>query len=60
MDKLYGYFLHYNHFTGLWTLVPRDKTEEYFNRKPGSKFTSNKDVNELIETFTRVVAETEK
>ena len=55
MDKLYGYYLHYNPYTGYWNAVKRDKSVEYLNGTLGSKdVLKNKDVNELINTITLI------
>ena len=50
MEKLYNYFFHYNPYSGIWTLVPRSKIAEYFNRELGNhKFITAKTINELQE-----------
>ena len=30
-DKLYLYFIHYNHYTNTWNAVKRDKSNQYLN-----------------------------
>lgn len=49
MNKLYGWYLHFNPYTGYWNAVKRDKAIEYLNgnMKPEDVL-KNKDVNNLI------------
>jgi len=31
MEALYGYFIHFNHFTELWAAMPREGVRDYLN-----------------------------
>jgi len=54
MDKLYDYYMHYNHFTGYWYAVKRGRTIEYHNGTlDSSEVLKNKDVNKLISYLSK-------
>ena len=54
MDKLYGYYLHYNPYTGLWAAFKRDEQHEYtahMHPVEGTKALFSQDINTLIEVI---------
>lgn len=53
-DILYDYFLHYNHLTGYWNAVNRDKSVHYMNGtlKEGEVL-KNKDINVLVDYIVK-------
>lgn len=53
MSNLYDYLLHYNHHSGLWNAIPRDKTNEYWNDHNTKGVLKSKDIKTLIELITK-------
>lgn len=56
MDNLYDWYFHFNHYTGYWNAVKRDKTTEYMNGtlKPDDILKS-KNIKDLINYITKNV-----
>lgn len=53
MGNLYDWFLHYNHYTGYWNALKRDKSNQYLNGTlDDNDVLKNKDVNVLIKYIT--------
>lgn len=49
MSNMYDYFLHFNHLTGYWYAIPRDKVAEYMNKTvDDEEILKNKDERVLI------------
>jgi hypothetical protein len=53
MSNLYDYLLHYNHHDGLWSAIPRDKVNDYWNDRKTKGVLKSKDIKTLIELITR-------
>jgi hypothetical protein len=53
MENLYDYLLHYNHYDGLWSAIPREKVNEYWNNRNTEGVLKSKDIKTLIELITR-------
>jgi hypothetical protein len=53
-NALYGYYLHFNPYTGYWNAVKRDKANEYLNGTLGADdVLKNKDVMNLIKYLSK-------
>ena len=52
-EELYSYLFHYNHHTGLWSAIPREKVNEYWNNNKTKGVLKSKDIKTLIELITR-------
>ena len=54
MDKLYDYYLHFNHYTDYWNAVKRDKSINYLNGTLSEEeVLKSKDINDLIRFISR-------
>lgn len=55
MSKLYDWVFHYNHFTGLWNAIPRDKYNKYWDNDELDSVLKSKDFNTLVEIITKEI-----
>lgn len=53
MENLYDYVFHYNHLKGVWSAIPRDKQNEYWNNIKCESILQSKDFNVLFELISR-------
>lgn len=54
MDKLYDYFLHFNHYTGYWNAVKRDVANQYLNGTlKEEEVLKSKDVTDLVRFISK-------
>ena len=53
MENLYDYLLHYSHYDGLWSAIPRDKVNEYWNNRKTEGVLKSKNIKTLIEIITK-------
>jgi|TARA_R110000868_G_scaffold21878_1_gene90521 hypothetical protein len=47
-EELYSYLFHYNHHTGLWSAIPREKHDEYWNDAKSKGILRSKSIGTLI------------
>jgi hypothetical protein len=55
MSKLYDWVFHYNHFTELWTAIPRDLYPKYWDNDDVKGVIKSKDFNTLVEIITKEI-----
>ena len=55
MSKLYDWVFHYNHFTELWSAIPRDVYNRYWDNDDVKGVLKSKDINTLIEMITKEI-----
>lgn len=53
MSNLYDYLLHYNHYNGVWSAIPRDKYNAYWSEKKVDGVLSSSSIDTLIEIITK-------
>jgi len=55
MSKLYNWVFHFNHYTGLWSAIPKDIYGKYWDNDELEGVMKSKDINTLIEIITREI-----
>jgi hypothetical protein len=55
MSKLYDWVFHFNHFNGLWSAIPRDVYNKYWDNDDVKGVLKSKDINTLIEMIVREI-----
>jgi hypothetical protein len=55
MSKLYNYVFHYNHFTELWSAIPRELYNNYWDNDDIKSVLKSKNINTLIEIITKEI-----
>lgn len=53
MENLYGYVFHYNHYTELWSAIPRELYLQYWTDDGLEGIIRSKEINTLIELLTK-------
>jgi hypothetical protein len=53
MEHLYNYVFHYNHFTGLWSAIPRSKYQSYWDNQKDKEILQSKELKTLMELITK-------
>jgi hypothetical protein len=53
MEQLYNYVFHYNHFTGLWSAIPRSKYQSYWDNQKDKEILQSKELKTLMELITK-------
>lgn len=53
MEKTYNYVFHYNHYTGLWNAIPREKYQDYFSKKHVPGVLKSSEMPTLIELINK-------
>jgi hypothetical protein len=48
MENLYDYIFHYNPFTKLWSAIPREKHNEYWNNMETDGVLKSENINTLM------------
>ncbi len=51
-ERLQNYVFHYNPFTQMWNMIPRDSYVDYWNNKC-TNCAKNKDIKELLKTIIK-------
>lgn len=55
MNRLYDYVFHYNHFTELWSAIPRELYNRYWDNDDIKGTLKSKNINTLIEIITKEI-----
>jgi hypothetical protein len=55
MNRLYDYIFHYNHFTELWSAIPRELYNRYWDNDDIKGTLKSKNINTLIEIITKEI-----
>lgn len=59
MEQLYDYYFHYNHFTGYWNAVKRDKSNEYLNGTlKEDEVIKHKNISDLVRFLSNMKVKT--
>ena len=53
MNNMYNYVLHFNPYTELWSAVPRDLYQEFWNNPDVKGVLKSKDINTLISLINK-------
>lgn len=53
MSKLYNWVFHFNYFEGVWSAIPRELYNEYWDSVRVEGVMKSKDINTLIEIITK-------
>ena len=53
MENLYNYVFHYNDFAGLWSAIPRDSYNDYWDDADSEGVIQSKEINVLIDLIER-------
>lgn len=53
MENLYNYVFHYNDFTELWSAIPRELYNEYWDDSDSEGVIQSKEINVLIDLIER-------
>lgn len=53
MENLYNYVFHYNNFTGLWSAIPRESYNSYWDDSDSEGVIQSKEINVLIDLIER-------
>ena len=55
MSKLYDWVFHFNHFEGVWSAIPRESYNKYWDNDAAKGIMKSKDINVLIEMIIREI-----
>lgn len=55
MSKLYDWVFHFNHFEGVWSAIPRESYNKYWDNDDAKGIMKSKDINVLIEMIIREI-----
>lgn len=55
MSRLYDWVFHYNHFTGLWSAIPRSVYNRYWDNDDVEGVMKSTNIHTLIEIINRDV-----
>ena len=53
MSELYNYVFHYNHFTELWSAIPRDKYNQYWDNDESEGILQSKEFTTLVSIIVK-------
>jgi hypothetical protein len=53
MDKLFNYVFHYNPFNKLWSAIPRDSYQDYWDGTKNKGILKSKEIKTLMELINR-------
>ena len=53
MNKLYNWVFHFNNFEGLWSAIPRELYNQYWDNQEFEGIIKSKDINTLVEIITK-------
>lgn len=53
MNKLYNYVFHYNHYTELWSAIPRELYLQYWTDDSLKGIKRSSDIKTLMELITK-------
>ncbi len=53
MEKIYDYVFHFNHFTELWSAIPRELYNRYWNNDEVEGVIKSNNINTLINIITK-------
>ena len=51
-ERIQNYVFHYNPFSKMWNMIPRDSETDYWN-STSTNCTKNKDIRELLKTIMK-------
>ena len=53
MEKIYDYVFHFNHFTELWSAIPRELYNRYWNNDEVEGIIKSNNINTLINIISK-------
>lgn len=55
MSKLYNYIFHYNHYTELWSAIPRELYVKYWDNDDVDGVLKSREISTLIEIIEKEI-----